>query len=631
VLSESELQLLDGVIAKPSLDVSLDLATRADPDIVAQTMDLPISPSLYQANKPELDRQKKLFDINADSLKQSHPKTASWLTDKDNAAVAIDDLDILKGMEDSLKEPERGFWNNTGRGTLKTVNQLTGNLIEFAGNVNADFDNYVGNVLGIPNPGIVFGDDGLSWSWNLPPDRPQMLEEVGAAISSEEVDVYDYQPRFTWENLKGDVTPTNLAGYVAEQGVQSLPHMLATIYTLPAYIASRTEDFAEKRVANDDRDDVTASDLATSIVPATIVALMEKLGAKATFNMAKVAGVKGVAKATGIAAATEGATEFAQEGVEYLGETLGTKKDVDLAEMFDRQLAGLVAGTGMGGAIRASTATIEAISNRTEQQVITSGQSTSEQKTIDQIVSYAQTSTTNGRAKTNFEDFVNTLGEDREVLIPNDVAEQMVDAPEYITDKLNDLGVSINVSLNKFAGDIAVNEEWMTLIRPHIKLSSNMMTQEELDDGNRGEIQALLKRAQESQESVTESERIYETVKDQIVATKFQGESTARHAAQLYPARAAALVEKARNAGHELSIKEAFEMMGFEVKAGDIDVDVAEGVVLEQVIPDNMEITMETEVIETGEKISETFNAKELNTEINDKLDAYKRLRDCLA
>lgn len=629
MLNESELQALNGAFNKPNLEESLDLATRTDPNIAAETRDSQVSSGFYQANKTELDRQKRLFDINSQGLKQTHPKTANWMTDTNNSSVAIDDLDIFKGLEDSLKEPERGFWNNTGRGALKTINQLTGNLIEFAGNVTDDFDDYMVNTLGMPNPGIIFGDDGISMSWNVPPGITG-VEEIGKAIS--EGNVYGYQPRFTWENLKGDVTPTNLAGYVAEQGVQSLPHMLAALYTLPAYIASRTEDIAESRVTNDDRDDVTGEDLATSFVPAVAVALMEKLGAKVTFGAAKVVGAKGVAKAAGVAGATEGATEFIQEGIEYVGETLGTKKDVDLAEMFDRQLAGLVAGTGMGGVIRGSTATIEAIGNRTEQQILTSGQSLSEQQTIDQVVSFAQTSTTNNRAKTNFEEFVNTLGEDREVLIPNEIAEQMVDAPEYIADGLNDLGISISVPLSKFAGEIAVNDEWMSLIRPHIKLSSNMMSQEELDDGNRGEIKELLKRAQENQETITESERIYEAVKDQIIDTKFQGQSTARHSAQLYPAAAAVYAEKARKAGHDVSVSDMYEMMGFRVEAGDVDVDVRPDVILDQMdIPSDLEIEVESEVIETGETISETYNAKELNQEIDDKLDAYKRLRDCLA
>ena len=46
---------------------------------------------------------------------------------------------------------------------------------------------------------------------------------------------------------------------------------------------------------------------------------------------------------------------------------------------------------------------------------------------------------------------------------------------------------------------------------------------------------------------------------------------------------------------------------------------------LQSDIPSDLEITLESEVIETGETISETYNAKEIDQEIDDKLDSYKR------
>ena len=627
MLNDEELGLLDGVISKPNLSESLDRASRTDPDQIAESIDLPVSHETYQSFKPEIERNRRLADINPEKLEESHPKTTQWLTDSANASVAIDDIDILKGLEDSLREPERGFWNNAARGGLDSINSLTGNLVEFVGNVTDDFDDFMVNTVGAPNPGIVFGEDGISWEWDVPPEITG-IAPIGKAIS--EGKGYDYQGRFTWENLKGDVTPTNLAGYVAEQGIQSIPHMLATLYTLPAYIASRTESIAEERVANDDRDQVTSQDLITSVVPATAVALMERLGTKMTIDMAKTIGTKGIAKATGKAAAGEGITEFVQEGIEYTGETLGTEKDFSVKEMLDRQFAGLVAGAGMGGTIRATTSTIDAIRNRTEGQIKTTAQSMSEQQTIDQIVSYAQPSKTNGRAPAQFESFIESLGQDREVIIPSEIAEQLEGAPDYIKEQINALGTSISIPMKKFASEIATNEEWMNIVRPHIKLSENTMTQSELDSGERTELQSLLKKAQEAKETLTETDKVYETVKDQIKATGLQGEATARYSAQLYPAAATVYVEKARKAGHDVSISDVFDMMGFRVEAGEIETNGKPGTILEQAIPADLEITMESEIIETGEMVQETFNAKQLDTDINDKLDSYKRLRDCL-
>jgi len=626
-LDESELELLEGSLNQPSLESSLDRATRVNPDEFAESMRLPISGDVYSRNRPEIQRRQKLVDIGAMQMKETHPITADWMTDTNNASVAIDDLDILKGLEDSLKEPERGFFNNAARGGLKTVNTLTGNLLEFAGNNADNFEDFMVNTVGAPNPGIVFGEDGISWSWNIPPEETD-AGYIGRAIS--EGDGYDYMPQFTWEKLKGDVTPTNLAGYVVEQGVQSIPHMLATIFTLPAYIASRTEDIAEARVNNDDRDQVTSADLATSIVPATIVALMERLGAKSVFDIGDVIGVKGVAKATGEAAVKEGVTEFVQEGVEYVGETALTKKEMAAAEMLDRQLAGLVAGAGMGAGIRGTTATVEAVSNRTAGHVQTTIQSASEQETIDQIIGYAQSSTTNGRASSQFEDFVAKLGPEREVIIPSKIAIQMQNAPGYIVDQINNLGTTVSISLSKFASEIAPVQEWMDIIRPHIKMSENNMTLQDMETGERVEMKTLLERAQKDQETLTEAEEIFESVKDQLVATGMQSETTARYSAQLYPASAAVYAEKARKAGHDISVSEVYDMMGFKLEIGPPEAE-APGIIVDQAgIPADMEVAMDIETIETGEIVQETFNAKELVTEIDDSIDIYSRLRDCL-
>jgi len=50
-----------------------------------------------------------------------------------------------------------------------------------------------------------------------------------------------------------------------------------------------------------------------------------------------------------------------------------------------------------------------------------------------------------------------------------------------------------------------------------------------------------------------------------LVATGFQSDITAKYSAQLYPAAATVYVEKARKMGHEFSIADAFEMMGFKM------------------------------------------------------------------
>ena len=78
-------------------------------------------------------------------------------------------------------------------------------------------------------------------------------------MASEELGDFGYESRFTWENFKGEdgelnwddwTNPEKLAGFVVEQGVHSIPDMAAAVYTLPQYIASRTQEIAEQREIN---------------------------------------------------------------------------------------------------------------------------------------------------------------------------------------------------------------------------------------------------------------------------------------------------------------------------------------------------------------------------------------------
>jgi hypothetical protein len=597
---------------KRSVQPSLEIASKRDPDRHAENLQLseeqrlPIDTVDRQID--EVRRRKLLSQIDL----SGHPKTSKWLEDADNASVAIDDVDVLKGLEEMTREPDKGFWNNAARGGLDRVNTLTGNLLEFVGNSADSFEDYMVS-LGLPNPGFVFDDDGISFSRDIPTEKTD-LGYLGRAIS--EGKGYDYQPRFTWNKLKGDVTPKNLAGYVAEQGVQSLPDMLAALYTLPAYIASRTEEIAEERVKNDLRSEVEAGDLAASIVPATAVALIERLGAKITFGRGKTVGIKGIAKATGFAGAVEGATEFIQEGVEYLGETVGTEKEVSYSEMVDRQFAGLVAGTGIGGTIRGSTATVEAIGNRTQKNMANKGQSASEQETIENIITYAQSSATSERAESRFEAFVASLG-GREILIPEEIAAQTV-----LKDQVKGLGGDISIPLDKFA-TLTKDEEFMSLVRPHIRLSENSLSQNEIESEDLA-LKELLKRAQESQETLSEADKVFDRVKEQLTATGLQSESTARDSAQIYPAAAAVYVEKAKKMGKDLTIEEAFEMMGFQVRSEEIT---------EPTLSQSQKFGTLTEdriIEETGETVTITQDAQKLWDQAQERRSVVERLRGCV-
>ena len=248
------------------------------------------------------------------------------------------------------------FVSNLVRGAGERAVELGGNLVEFIGRVTESGEEALTNLTGI-NPGIKFGEDGISFVMNLNPDETDIgLTGLGKDISDGSQSQLGYKPTFTWDRLKGDITPKNLGGFIVEQGVRSVPDMAAALTTLPAYLASRTEEIAEVRADNKGLQEPSIKEISEAFVPAVAASALERLGAK---GVIKTGGVSSIPGAAAKAAGTEGGTEFLQENIEYAGETLGTEKDFDPIEGAERGLAGMIAGAGMGGAVRTVTATAE--------------------------------------------------------------------------------------------------------------------------------------------------------------------------------------------------------------------------------------------------------------------------------
>lgn len=584
-MNEENKNLLDEItgLRQPKTSaLNIRNAVKMDPEQAARDIELATKTTLpldtVQRNRDELQQREY---VNSVGNLEGFPAVERFMSDQRNAAVAVDDIENLKLTEKAIQD-DIGIWStfdNWAGGTLNRVNTLTGNFIELVGNMGDEIRD-VFDTLGIPNPGIVIGEDGMSFTRDIPRDMPSILTETGKAVS--EGQGYDYVPQFTWERLKGDISVRNLSGYVAEQGIQSLPDMVAAMFTLPAYIASRTEEIAEERVANDERKDVELADLGKSLVPALGVSLIERLGAKVTFGKGGVSSPLDALKATGGAAAIEGGTEFVQEGIEYLGETLGTQKEFDTGEMFDRQLAGLVAGSGMGGAIRGTTSTIEALASRTSRRVETNLESLGEQQLIDKIVEYSQSSRLRGRMADRYADFLRGTNSPREVFVTTDGIEAVkqlgVELPQSLTRQDNDLGLDTTMDIATFATEIAGNPELMEVLRPHVRLSSESLSLNEMEQHDL-ELEKMVERAEQSKELKAEADRIYDEVKDQIVATGRQSEATARYSARIIPAY---VTTKAEALG--LTPAEVYERMGLKVTGP--ATELREGQTLEQSVPD---------------------------------------------
>ena len=261
-------------------------------------------------------------------------------------------------------QEESGFFTNVAKAPLDRSAELTGNFFEFLNTLGQSAEEKLYQ-MGL-NIGFEPDEDGnYKFARNVDPNLTQNMADPVVDLLESAQENIDYDPNrgVSWEEYKDDWTsPKKLASFILEQGVKSVPDMAATLTALPAYVASRTQEIAEAREVNktydpatntfiDDPDGrVTATDLVEALPTAVAVALAERVGAKSIFTPKPGDTIK---KRTARGAASEGATEFVQENIEYAGEVLGTPVDYDLKTGLDRGVAGLVAGAGIGGPLAA--------------------------------------------------------------------------------------------------------------------------------------------------------------------------------------------------------------------------------------------------------------------------------------
>jgi hypothetical protein len=275
---------------------------------------------------------------------------------------------------------------NVGAGFGERSNQLVGNLLGFAGT---------------QTKAAKFGIDEIAYTLIGDSEKAEAFKEKWKAKRVEEgksadeladsfrkTKFYDYKEGVSTEDIKssykeGGLLNVDLLGKVAEfgveQGIKSIPDMVAMTYALPAYVMSRSEEMGGERAKNKGKKETEMIDVLEA-VPATVGSIaFDKLGLKwMTAAFKKKAGkeiVKAgfryaaarVAKEGLKAVAGETVTEYVQEGIiEYVGEKWGTQAEMTLAESFERGAFGALAGGLMGGPMGATGGVAAELSRKGE-------------------------------------------------------------------------------------------------------------------------------------------------------------------------------------------------------------------------------------------------------------------------
>ena len=564
--------------AKTRLQESIGIASQSDPVAArksyteASAAGVPVETA--QSFPTETAAISNRLRVNTEKLLSEAPRTAEWMSTPMNAAISMDDVQVLENLERAQRR-QSGYWGNLGLGIGERVNSLTGNLMQLAGHSVSGYEGLL-EAAGVLEQG---GTDRLS----------DKMDFLGEAVSSGGL---GYTPQYTWDDFKGNMSAGELAGYVTETGAQSLVDIAGMLASLPVYLASRTQEIAESRAENTSGQDVDAMELVKSLPTAVVVSLIDRYSAKGALGklLGDSAGkVTAKMAATELAKSTfrEAGTEFVQEAVEYAGETVGTDKKLDGWEAVDRGLAGAVAGGPMGAGMRGGSLVVQGLNNRIARNVDQNLKSMIEQDSTNSIISSIQGSKLFQDAPEKAKEFLAGLDpEDRLFISPDALEEAKSEGmaiPDYMQTQL-DAGTDVAITIEQLAMDVVANEPLLEKLRPHMKRSAETLTPYELENRDTSQIEKLMVKAGIQEDMEKQADAVLKTVSDQLAATDQMSKADADLSAEVVRSYVLTKAADLRAEGVDISVEQVFKDLNFSVEAAnELSTDTQPDVLAQQV------------------------------------------------
>lgn len=341
------------------------------------------------------------FKVKMDSLKQAELQGAQHLVEP------VDQVEspVLSGVtsqaefvqpqqrreklpeEKSMLELIADKALNIGAGAVERAGELGGSLLTTAQTIAEDLDK------AIPLGGPAFKEGDIFPTWVSSEEFYKEREEKGlksplSFVGEKLKDVkLGYEEAKNWEDVKQSFSEggafsgsayADVLEYAVEQGIKSIPDMVAVIGAMPSYLVARSGEIGEIRAKNKGKEKADSADILEAAPFAVASALLEKIGVKgmasgATEILGKEmlkAGMKEsakrIGKEAGKATLKEAGTEAVQEGIlEYVGERFGTDAEMSFKEALDRGAGAAVAGGIFGGGISGvSTAVSEQVQKK---------------------------------------------------------------------------------------------------------------------------------------------------------------------------------------------------------------------------------------------------------------------------
>lgn len=477
------------------------------------------------------ERRQPVPPPNWSSLPETSPRTASFVSRPDVAAIAHDDLDNMSAAERIVAR--------IGEGTVRIASDFASAAETTMGGVEPFVRRQLDRI-GIPSFDAV--RDERTGAIRIVRSTPETYER-GLRLADAREAREPIAPGTTWDEVKANPA-RNVIPFALEEGIVSVPDMAAAVLALPFYVASRAGGISEARAENDQREEATLEDLLAALPPAAASALVERIGTRGIIGLddAVRGGLRGVPAAAGRAAVREAGTEAIQETVEYAGETVGTETGFDIAQAGERALAGAVAGGPFGGAVRTVTGTAEVVLRRNEADTVAAERGEQAAQTLEELTQLAEASKVRERDPATFREFIDQAAEGTEVenvyvdgaAFAQSLAEagisldEVIQAIPSLADQLPDAvatGGDVRISTGEFAAHIAGTDAAGVLMQ-HLKVNPFDMSRAQAEEfmQTRGEelqaeVEAAAVQAAATEEARAGRERVQQRIAEELDRT----------------------------------------------------------------------------------------------------------------
>lgn len=579
-LSDEELMALDNVDPRSQpIDTLgiMDRATQFDPDKSAQVVDIANRRQVPQpVVESELDEFKRRERVEAIDPSTFGPELTKFLSNHDNAAIAQDDIDNLRDIETELAPGSVG----------RQVQDIGENLKGIASSFASGIPTLTGGAYGVLENAtdIIRFVSGQVLPEGMDPLKPmsELFEKgrVGGEYWAERLlaksDVPEIQAMYSGLQSAG----ANMAALGGAAITRNAYHALGIMVGAAegrAYGEAKTQGMGPGSATVYAVTDA-GIEYATERMPA--FRLIDDLGLNT--SLGKTLAHQMIAELPGEQIATVlqdfNSWAFLPDNRDLtFNDYIGERPSAALSTLIST-IVGTSVQTGITYGVSKMAGTGDAESDAVARNAELLLNSTDGQQRLDNLITLAQSSKTNERAQDQFKEFLAGAGSEQNVYVPADIVETLETIPPYMAEQIDGLGGDVVIPMDTFMAEVAIDDEMMKILRPHLKMGEDQLSSSEIETGGDVTVRALLERAQASADIKNEADAIWETVKEQLKATGRVTETEARLSAQLFPAYATVTAER-----YGITPSEVFERMGFRV-IGPAEVPVEGRVLTQEVI-----------------------------------------------